>query len=76
MSNDHDSDNSKILVEVGGVNLDMLIDSGASCNIIDRETWERLKSMKIKCKSNTQTKKIYAYGSTQPLKVAGTFWSK
>ena len=76
VSNDHDSDNSKILVEVGGVNLDMLIDSGASCNIIDRDTWERLKSMEIKCKSSTQTKKIYAYGSTQPLKVAGTFWSK
>ena len=32
--------------------------------------------MKNKCKSSTQTKKIYAYGSTRPLKVAGTFWSK
>ena len=55
--------------------MDILIDSGASCNIIDRETWERLKSMIIKCKSSTQTKNIYAYGSTQPLKVAGTLWS-
>ena len=32
VSNDHESDNSKILMKVGGVNLDMLIDSGASCN--------------------------------------------
>ena len=37
MSNDHDSDNSKILVvKIGSVNLDMLIDSGAGCNIIGK----------------------------------------
>ena len=59
VSNDYDSDNSKILVKAGGVNMDMLIDPGASCNIIDRETWERLKNMKIKCKSSAQRKYMH-----------------
>ena len=75
VTNDNDSDNSKIMVDIGGVSLNMLIDSGSSCNIVDRDTWERLKQMKIKCETSKQTKKIFSYGSKDPLKVAGTFWT-
>ncbi|MCG8032586.1 MAG: aspartyl protease family protein, partial [Candidatus Thiodiazotropha taylori] len=75
VSNDNDRDNAKIMVEVGGISLNVMIDSGASCNIIDRETWEKLKQMKIKCSTSRETRKIYAYGSKEPLQVAGTFWT-
>lgn len=59
VTNENDSDNSKIMVEICGVSLDMLIDPGASCNIVDIETWERLKQMKTKCKTNKDTKKVF-----------------
>ena len=35
--------------------------------------WELLKKSKIKCESRLSAKKIYAYGNTQPLSVAGSF---
>ena len=59
---------------VGGVMLsDVLIDSGATCNLIDKATWQFLKEKHVKCKSEKVTKKIYAYGSTKPLKTLGVF---
>ena len=32
---------------VGGISMPILIDSGASTNVIDKGTWEELKSQKI-----------------------------
>ena len=55
--------------------LKMIIDSGTSCNIIDRETWESLKCASIECKCGDTVKTIFSYGSTKPLKTAGTFYS-
>ena len=40
-----------VQVSVGGVALKMLIDSGATTNVIDQATWESLKAGNIKCKS-------------------------
>ena len=37
-------------LSVGGVELEMLVDSGATNNIVDEKTWENLKAKKIKCK--------------------------
>ena len=51
----------------------MLVDSGSTCNVIDRETWEVLKKEKIKCKSWKSNKKLYSYGSEEPLNTAGEF---
>ena len=51
----------------------MLIDSGATCNIFDRQLWEFLKKNSIKCKCYSAEKKIYAYGSKEPLNLAGGF---
>ena len=62
-----------INVLVGGVSVRMLIDSGASTNVMDKGTWEELKSQKIECKSRKCEKKLYAYGSRVPLKVIGCF---
>ena len=62
-----------INVLVGGVSVRMLIDSGASTNVIDKGTWEELKSQKIECKSRKCEKKLYAFGSRVPLKVIGCF---
>ena len=63
----------KIDVTVGGVVVAMLIDSGASTNVIDKNLWLKLKQDKIKCVSRKSDKKLYAYGSKQPLNVLGTF---
>lgn len=62
-----------INVLVGGISVRMLIDSGASTNVIDKGTWEELKSQRIECKSYRCKKKLYAYGSSVPLKVIGCF---
>lgn len=53
----------------------MMIDSGASCNIVDRQNWEQLKKKKMKftCKKVDKPRKLYAYGQDTPLTVAGTF---
>ena len=64
---------SAIDVKVGGINLPMIIDSGASCNILGREQWETLRANNIQCVSSKETKTLYAYGSTEPLEVAGAF---
>ena len=62
-------------VQVGGVDLKMLIDSGANSNIIDKGTWEQLKVKGVKCESQAATpdKKLYPYASSQPLPVKGSF---
>ena len=51
----------------------MLIDSGASTNVIDKNLWSKLKQEKTKCGSRKRDKMLYAYGSKQPLNVVGTF---
>ena len=38
-----------VAIELGGVRLEgVLVDSGSTCNVIDRETWEVLRKKKIK----------------------------
>lgn len=62
-------------LSMGGVELEMLVDSGATNNIVDEETWETLKAKKIKGKSEAAPvcKKLYAYASYKPLPVKGRF---
>ena len=63
----------KIDATVGRVVVEMLVDSGASTNVIDKNLWSKLKQDKIKCVLRKSDKKLYAYGSKQPLNVLGTF---
>ena len=66
--------NGLIKLEIGGVIVkDVLIDSGATCNIMGKGTWEWLKSCKVRCNSRRCSKELYAYGSSDPLPVLGTF---
>ena len=68
---DKKQDNAEVTVE--GCKVSAIIDSGASTNIIDKQTWEWLKTNKVKCKSARSDKKLYAYASHAPLDVIGTF---
>ncbi|XP_021351252.1 uncharacterized protein K02A2.6-like [Mizuhopecten yessoensis] len=63
----------QVSVIVGGVPISFTVDSGAGVNMIDRELWESLKKSKINCVSNNTDKKLFAYGSTKPLPLAGCF---
>ena len=53
--------------------IDMIVDSGATVNIVDHETWERLEVNRIRCKSEKTNKRLYAYGSVHPLDLRGKF---
>lgn len=52
--------------------VDMLIDSGASCNIVTESKFEQLKS-KSYIKLQRPEKRVYPFGSTTPLHVKGIF---
>ena len=69
---EHDS-SGMLNVTVGGVALQMLIDSGATTNVIDQNTWEALKSQNINCESRRSSDVLRAYGQEEPLPVIGTF---
>lgn len=71
----HIDDDAEIACQVGGINMNMLIDSGSKNNIITDKTWEYLKSNAVVV-SNQQrgSEKIFmAYGSNDPLEVLGSF---
>jgi hypothetical protein len=65
----------KTTISVGGVDLEMIVDSGASTNIVDSDTWSSLKEKKIKVSSSEpqSQRRLYAYGSTEPIPIKGTF---
>ena len=62
-----------VTCNVGGVDLEMIVDSGASVNVIDKTTWKDLKAENIKCKSVRILEKLYPYGGAEPLNVIGKF---
>ena len=75
----NEGDHSEVTtVQIGGVDLKMLIDSAANSNIIDEWTWEQLKAKGVKCESQIATpgKKLYSYASNQSLPVKGSFKCK
>ena len=64
----------EVSLKVRGVRVEgVLIDSGASCNLIDYKTWSYLKQNHVVCQSAQSEKKIFAYGQKEPMDVAGTF---
>ena len=46
IQNRHAKSDARIPVKIGGVMVDILIDSGSDTNIIDRQLWENLKMKK------------------------------
>ncbi|XP_022836441.1 uncharacterized protein LOC111363813 [Spodoptera litura] len=69
------NDDPTIKCQIGGVNLEMLIDSGCKLNIISSKTWEHLKENGVHCSKQTKkpNKILLAYGSTTPLQIRGSF---
>ena len=67
------SSDSSIDVEVGGVIIPMIIDFGASCNILGREQWEQLKSSNVQCVSSKDTKCCMLTGLHHHWRLPGHF---
>ncbi|XP_052758219.1 uncharacterized protein K02A2.6-like [Galleria mellonella] len=71
----HIDDDAEITCQIGGVSVNMLIDSGSKSNIIDDKTWAYLKLNAVEIfnqeKGSDQT--FMAYGSKDPLDVLGSF---
>ena len=70
---DEESGQGKVTVNIGGIPLGVIIDSGTSANVIDQTLWEELKKQHVKCVSKRSTKKLYAYGATH--KSTGGYWN-
>ncbi|KYB29405.1 hypothetical protein TcasGA2_TC031970 [Tribolium castaneum] len=70
-------DDSTIQCNVGGVAINMLIDSGSKSNIIYDQTWQLLKEAKINVWDQIKNpeKLLFAYENKTPLKVLGSFKS-
>ncbi|XP_022815233.1 uncharacterized protein K02A2.6-like [Spodoptera litura] len=73
--NMNDDDEATIKCEMGGVKLNLLIDSGCKLNLITEKTWEDLKKKKVFCINQVKgsNKTLYAYGSNSPLNIKGSF---
>jgi len=59
-------------VNVGGVNIDVLVDSGATCNVVTESMWTEMTRSHVVCTSKKESRTLYAYG-THKLDVVGTF---
>ena len=60
---------------VGGQKVRMLIDSGASCNVIDYTLWKQFQSNGIVCKSQSENKCIKSYATASKVRVETKFWA-
>ncbi len=69
--NVHHRSDSLHTLEIEHIPVQMLIDSGASVNVLDLETYHRLKERKG-VQLMPSTLRVYAYGSKTPLNILGT----
>lgn len=69
------NESNVIMCTVGGVRVEMLVDSGADANLVSEEAWETLKKQRIAVLSSTKgsTRILRAYGSQTALKIRGSF---
>lgn len=73
--NMNEDDDAMIECVMGGVNLEMLIDSGCKLNLITEKAWEKLKMKGVKVYNQIKgsEKNLFPYGSKTALDVKGTF---
>ena len=64
-----------ICVSIGGVNRDVLVDSGSGSNLISMDTVKELKQQGLKIQLQPCTRKLYAYGG-RALEIEGQFQSE
>jgi len=65
---------SSVSVDVDGVPIDFVVDSGASCNVVDRTTWDYLKENNSRFQLSAGHTNIYSYGSSKPIALLGVFY--
>lgn len=60
---------------LGGVKIELVIDSGCVSNLIDRKTWEYLKANRVKVsESRNDSDRVFnTFGAKEPLVVLGRF---
>ena len=68
-------DEPEVKLTVGG-QVDMLIDSGASCNVLDNQLWEQFQSNGINCRSQSENRSIWSYATASKVQVEAKFWSE
>ena len=57
---------------VGGVTIsNVMIDSGASCNLMGNATWENFKQSHVRATFRKESIRLFAYGSEKPLSIHG-----
>ena len=56
-----------VSVDIGGVRTEVLIESGASMNVVDPKLWEKMKAQNVRCKTELSEKPK----TRKPLTVAG-----
>ena len=67
--------NNYVSVFVGELKLSVMIDSGPSCNLIDKLTWEKINTNFIEPVWLSKVKRnVYAYGLVTPLKIINWFF--
>lgn len=71
----HIDDDNVILSSVCNVEVEMIIDSGRKCNILNDSAWQTLKKSRVQVSDQVimPDKKFLAYGSNRPLTVLGSF---
>lgn len=64
-----------IPTKIGGVHLDLIVDSGATVNVISASDWACLKAKNIVVSDQevAPVLNLFAYGSAEPLKIVGSF---
>nr|XP_054762076.1 uncharacterized protein LOC129268563 [Lytechinus pictus] len=63
-------------IDIGGHNVPMIIDSGASVNIVDGTVWDWMRGRDRRLRFTPSHIKIFGYGSRQQLPVLGEFTSR
>jgi hypothetical protein len=62
-----------IPISVGGVPIQVVVDSASDANLISEQMWIELKKKKIKCVSRKVSRRLFGYSSDVPLEVIGVF---
>lgn len=71
----HIDEDAAISCQIGGVDVDLLIDSGSKCNIISEKSWNLMKAKNVIVTNQEKKpdKTFMSYGSKDPLTVLGSF---
>ena len=73
----NDRNTPEIQVKLNDCVINMLIDSGASCNIVGSVTWQNIARQECKLKQLLPcNKKVFAYGAKEPMSIMGKFQAK